>query len=298
MERNKYIGGSDAAGVVGVSRWDTPLSVWAEKTGEYIKPEVENEAAELGKELEDYVARRFERKTGKRVVRSGGTLFHKTYDFLGANVDRFVEGEDAGLECKTCSAWKSKEWEGEEIPQEYIIQCYHYMAVTGRKKWYIAVLIGNQEFKWKEIPWDDKVIGELVSREVDFWMKFVVPKVMPSIVTYRDTSILDSLFPVAEEGKEVKLTDEENLVIENLQAAKQDLKSVENLIETLENQLKLKVKENEVGYTDKYKVKWANSKWSGFDAKTFKEKYPDLHKEFYKTKITRRFGYAPLKEER
>ncbi len=65
-DRSTFIGGSDAAGVLGKSRWDTPLSVWAEKTGQYIKPEVESEASELGKELEDYVAKRFARKTGKR----------------------------------------------------------------------------------------------------------------------------------------------------------------------------------------------------------------------------------------
>jgi len=98
MDRSKFIGGSDAAGVLGMSRWDTPLSVWCEKTGQFIKPEVESEAAELGRELEDYVAKRFSRKTGKTVIRASDTFFHADHNFLGANVDRLIEGEDAGLD--------------------------------------------------------------------------------------------------------------------------------------------------------------------------------------------------------
>ena len=30
MRRRKTIGGSDAAGIVGLSRWASPFSVWAE----------------------------------------------------------------------------------------------------------------------------------------------------------------------------------------------------------------------------------------------------------------------------
>ena len=33
MERSEYIGGSDIASVMGLSRWKTPLQLWAEKTG-------------------------------------------------------------------------------------------------------------------------------------------------------------------------------------------------------------------------------------------------------------------------
>jgi len=40
---------------MGLSRWKTPLSLWAEKTGQ-LSNELSNfEAAEIGTELEDYV---------------------------------------------------------------------------------------------------------------------------------------------------------------------------------------------------------------------------------------------------
>lgn len=296
IDRTTFIGGSDSAGVLGLSRWDTPLSIWAQKTGQYIKPEVESEAAELGRELEDYVAKRFERKTGKRVSRASETSFHPSYSYLGANVDRLIDGEDAGLECKTASAWKSKEWEGEEIPQEYIVQCYHYMMVTGRKKWYLAVLIGNQDFQIREINWDEKFIASMLEREVEFWTKFVVPKVMPAgMVTKYDADTLLGLYPTAMEGTRIKLSDEANILVENLEAYKKDSKNIDDLIDLAENQLKAMLGTMEMGETSLYQIGWKNSHRSTLDQKGLKELHPVIHAAFYLTKPTRLFRYKPLK---
>ena len=55
--RHLYIGGSDIAKVMGLSRWGTPLSLWAEKTGKIPPKDLSNvEAVELGNDLEDFVA--------------------------------------------------------------------------------------------------------------------------------------------------------------------------------------------------------------------------------------------------
>ena len=64
-ERRQYIGGSDIAAVMGMSRWKTPLTLWLEKTGEIESTtNSNNEAVELGRELEDFVAKKFTRVTG------------------------------------------------------------------------------------------------------------------------------------------------------------------------------------------------------------------------------------------
>lgn len=295
--RTTFLGGSDAAGVLGLSRWDTPLSVWAEKTGQFVRPDLDSEAAELGRELEDYVAKRFCRKTGKSVVRAEGTVFHPDFGFLGANVDRLLEGEEAGLECKTCSPWKSKEWEGEDIPQEYIAQCYHYMMVTGLRKWYIAVLIGNQEFKWKEIAWDPKIGAQMLQRETTFWTEFVIPKVMPSQITRFDADTLQGLFPVAEEGKVLQLGDDASKLCENLEALKADAKSLEQQIDLTENQLKALLGAAEGADTPLYKIRWSNLITKRFDTKAFEAQHPELCAKFRKPTASRRFSYKPLKKE-
>ena len=139
MRRRKTIGGSDAAGIVGLSRWTSPFSVWADKTGRAAEKE-DTEAMRQGRDLEAYVARRWMEETGKRVYRLPAMLYHPKYPFAHADVDRMVMGENAGLECKTTFSLDLKQFNGVEFPVQYYAQCVHYLAVTGADRWYLAVL--------------------------------------------------------------------------------------------------------------------------------------------------------------
>ena len=48
------------------------------------------------------------------------------------------------------------------------MQCCHYMAVTGRNAWYIAVVILGQDFKYARIDRDEQLISQLVAIEEAF----------------------------------------------------------------------------------------------------------------------------------
>jgi len=296
-QRYKYLGGTDCAAVLGLSRWRTPLQVWAEKTEQIIPKELDSEAAELGKELEDYVARRFCKKTGKEVRRINETLFHKKYNFLGANIDRRIVGENTILECKTCSAWKSKEWEGEEIPAEYIMQCYHYIMVTGVEKCYIAVLIGNQDFKWKEIKRDEKIISEILKKEVAFWNNFIKTKEMPMIITKNDDDVLYQLFPNAETEKVIELPDDADKIVDSVKLLTADKINLEGLIEQQKNELKAMLKEAEIGLTKKYKIKWSNIISNRLETKKFKAEQLEMYNKYVKETPSRKLTMAEIKKE-
>lgn len=259
LKRKTYIGGTDCAPILGLSRWRSPIEVWAEKTGR-IEPEdiSQKVAVKLGTRLEEAVAELFTEQTGKKVRRVNETMFHPKYSFLGANIDRKVDGEDAILECKTTSAWKAKEWDGEELPQEYILQCMHYLAVTGRKKAYLAVLIGNQDFKLREIDADETLIKSIVEKEVYFWNTFIVPKVMPQTVTAKDGDILYKLYPKANEGEIRQLADKFNAIKESIDALKQDRSALDSQIRKLENEIKAEIGENEIGDTGIWEIRWKN----------------------------------------
>lgn len=286
-DRNSYIGGSDAAAVLGLSRWQTPLTIWAEKTGQIVPRELDTEAAELGEYLEEYVARRFTRETGKKVQRVNETRFHPIHSFLGANIDRRVIGEDSILECKTTSAWKAREWDGEDIPHEYILQVMHYLAVTGAKKAYVAVLIGNQDFKWKVVERDEQLIGEMVSREVSFWNDFVLTRVMPTTISKGDSSTLFELYPVAQAGTEIELGDEAAALIESRNSLYQDQISIEGQIEKLENEIKALLKENESAKAGNWRITWKNQTTNRCNVKLLKEKQPDVWLRYAETSATR-----------
>ena len=121
--RNKGIGGSEAAVIVGMNRWKSPFQLWLEKTGE-VEPEdlSNNEFVYWGTVLEQCVADRFAELTGKRVTKRG-MLQDEEVPYFFANVDRVVVGENAGLECKTTNAYAKDAWEGDNIPDAYYCQC-------------------------------------------------------------------------------------------------------------------------------------------------------------------------------
>lgn len=289
-ERINYIGASEAAAVLGMSRWSTPLAVWAEKTGQ-IDPEDIGDRVQvkMGNKLEQAVAELFMEETGKKVHRVNETLTHPKYDFIRCNLDRRVVGERAILECKTTSAFKAREWEEDEIPTEYVLQVVHQLAVTGAERGYLAVLIGNHTFKYKVIERDEVLIRDLERREVDFWNNYVKTGVMPSIFKPHDKDTLSQLFPVAEEGKAIQLDDKAAVLIESIQSMKQDVKSLESQIATSENELRAMLGDAEMGLVRDHKVYWSNLTVRRLDVEEIKETAPEIYQKYAKPKTTRRF---------
>lgn len=276
-ERKGYLGGSEAASALGLSRWKTMLTLWGEKTGQ-IEPEdiSDKMPVRVGTKMEQSVVELFCEETGKKVRRVNDLLVHKDHDFIVAHIDRRIVGEDAILEAKTCSAYKAREWSGEEIPQEYILQCYHYLAVTGAAKCYLAVLIGNTDFKIKEIMRNEKIQGDIIAREVDFWQNYVVPKVMPLVISKDDGGALRDLFPEESDNIELILTPDNERLIENLQALKADAISLEGNIKKLENELKAIIKDAKCAQSERFKVTWKPQVRTSVDGDKLKKEFPDV----------------------
>lgn len=222
-DRQKIIGGSDIAVIMNMSRWKTPLKLWLEKTGEVEPDDLSAvEAVQLGTELEEFVAQKFSQVTGKQVRKQPKMYVHKDYPFMVAHVDRLITGSDELLECKTCSAFKKDEWEADRIPQEYILQVMWYLGITGRKKGYIACLIGGQSFVQKEIEFDQQLFDVMVEKAKEFWDK--VQNNEPPEIQANDGELIQMMFPKSSE--EILMSTDEDLdeAIARLQELKQELK--------------------------------------------------------------------------
>lgn len=167
--RDLGIGGSDAAVIMGLNSYKSPYQLWMEKTGQVDPPDLSgNQYVYWGTKNEANIADWFQEETGKKVKRLG-TLQNREYPFMLANVDRTVIGENAGLEIKTAGVSQYRKWKDDEIPDAYYCQCLHYMAVTGADYWYIAVLLGGNEAKWKRIERNEEDIKTLIEAEKEFW---------------------------------------------------------------------------------------------------------------------------------
>jgi len=257
LERKNYIGGSDAAGVLNMSRWDSPISVWLRK-GENAKIEnTENLATELGNELEEVVARLFEKRTALKTRKMNLTIYHSKHKYIACHIDRKIEGENAFLECKTTSQWNAKEWEGEEIPQEYIIQCLHILNCTEYDYCYIAVLIGNKEFKFKKIEKDKELQEKILNEEIYFWNEYVLKKQIPNIITYFDKENIEKIYPKVKNIKIIEVNDNEfENKIEKMIEMENKIKKLNKEIDLIKNEIKIKIGENEGLKTNKYIFTW------------------------------------------
>jgi putative phage-type endonuclease len=180
--RRLGIGGSDAPAIAGLSRWGNPLSVYLDKVSDTTPSEEETEAQFWGKELEPKIAEAFQKRSGLKVRNCNFILQHPKYKWMLANIDREVIGlpHKAGLECKNASQYKAKEWADELTPEEYLVQCSHYMMVTGWPVWFLAVLVGGNKFEWRRLERDMELEKYLFKAEADFW-QLVLAKTPPAL---------------------------------------------------------------------------------------------------------------------
>jgi putative phage-type endonuclease len=283
--RRRGIGGSDAGAVLGVSKWKTPLQLYLEKTGEISDEVPDNEAMWFGREAEDLVAKRFEKETGKSVRPSKYMFRSKDYPFMQANVDRLVDGEKAGLECKTANIYAKSEYDSGYIPPQYLAQCMHYLAVTGLDRWYIAILIPGAAFYTFVIERDDKQIYALMKAEEDFW-NHVVEKTPPE-ATAGDGETLNHMYGFYSDDAVQLDLDEEIERLDSIITLQKDLKAEK---EAIENRIKEKMAVNTVARSDNGRwVTWKVQKRRQFDAMAFKNENPDLYEKYIKESETRVF---------
>ncbi len=293
MERGEWlrlrrmgIGGSDAGAICGLNPYVSAMSVYKSKVSDDVDDE-DNETMRQGRDLEEYVAKRFCEAAGLKVRRSNMMYRSREYPFMIADVDRLVVGEDAGLECKTASVFSADKWKDGKIPPHYLMQCYHYMAVTGRKAWYIAVAILGKDFKYAKIEWDDKTIWSLVQIEKAFWERHVIPRVMPEPDGSKDCDdILKECFPGGKKaavpliGFDEKLRRREELM--------NQIGSLETEQKQIEQEIKLYMADNEAAYADGYRISWATVDSVRIDAKRLKAERPEIYESFSNTTTARR----------
>ena len=295
MEREEWlalrktgIGGSDAGTVCGINPYIIAMKLFYDKTGKEVE-EQENEAMRQGHDLENYVVQRFTEATGLKVRRSNYMYRNTEYPFMIADVDRLVVGEDAGLECKTASAYQADKWKDGDIPLHYMLQCYHYMAVTGKRTWYIAAVILGKEFVYHRLEWDNELIESLIHAEKRFWEDYIIPRKMPNPDGSKICNeILNQYFHSAKDKSVVKLVGFDEKLDRRAEIIKQ-VDSLQQELTYIEQEIKLFMQENERAFSEKYRISWVNVKSIRLDTKLLKQEKPEIYKEYAKPSSSRKF---------
>ena len=168
------LGGSESSAIVGLNPYKQSIEVYYEKRQEIPRQDLsDNERVMFGNILEDVIAQEYSRRTGDKIARQNQLLRSKENPFMIANIDRRIVGEKRGLEVKNVDRFVANMGWGaagtDEVPEYYLLQCQHYMSVTGYPEWTLVALIGGNELRIYNIKRNDQLIADLVRICGEFW---------------------------------------------------------------------------------------------------------------------------------
>lgn len=294
--RRSGIGGSEASVVMGKNPWRSVLQLWEEKTGQTVIMETGNEYTYWGNVMEPIIRKEFMNRTGLKVRQKHFMMFHPEYPYLFADVDGIVtdeNGEKCIFEAKTVSQYREDEWKDGRIPEEYMMQVQHYLAVCGMQKAYIAALIGGNHFVYHVINREEERIVELLKAEKHFWEYHVQQKICPTA----DDS--DATKEYLQQKYERSVNDCIDLdgsiegVLQDYQELDSQIKEMEKRKTGLSNQIKAALGEHEAGQTEAGKiVRWKRIEKTAFDAKKLKEEEPEIYSKYSSISAYRRLSIA------
>lgn len=279
LKRKEGIGGSDASVILGLSDFKSIFELWAEKSG-YQLPEKESESLRIGTDLEEYVAKRFEEVSGKKVRREDKMFFNSKYPHSFADIDRKIVGENAGLECKTTSAYNRSGFEEGEIPAYYYVQCQHYMAIKEFERMYLAVLVLGVGFYWFVIERNDAEIEALMDAENKFWLNNVLANKKPDPDGSESCGkAISWLTRYQKDGEAASIIDLKEK-LERRETLKSMIDTLEKEKNQIEQEVKVRLETAVVGEVDGYKVTYKKQSKTTVDSKRLREEMPEIYLKY------------------
>lgn len=292
--RRQGIGGSDAAVIVGLNRFGSPLRLWADKHGLGGEAE-ETEVMRQGTDFEEYVARRWAEATGKKVRRRNYMFRNTDYPFAIADVDREVVGENAGLECKTTSVYNKSDFENGEIPPTYYVQCQHYMAVMGYDRMYLAVLVLSKAFYRFVIERDEQEIAALMEQEKGWWAEYIEGDSVPDPDgSEEDGAFIRERFPDSD-GGEVFLADRAP-DFERMQELDAQIRELTSERDALKQAIMQDMGDATLASAlNGWTASWKPQASSRLDSKKLKAEFPQVYADCLIESVSRVFRYKKAK---
>lgn len=265
-ERRKGIGGSDAAVVLGLSPWKSPLKLYKEKRKEIPEDDIGGkEFVYWGTILEEPIAREYSRVTGFKIRRVPKILKSKTHPHMLCSLDREVIGVYSAkiiveVKCVGLFQFIKSDWGADRshiVAPYYYAQAQHNCFVAGADQCDMPVLIGGNEFRLYRIPRDEKWLSISVPAEQAFW-DGVVNGTPPEPVSLDDLLLM---WPEYIAGKDVEADLAEVAAWRALLKVKEKLKEVTGDKERFEMILKKKIGDADtLSFNGEIIATWRNNK--------------------------------------
>lgn len=189
------IGGSEIAGVLGLSPWESAFSLWHRKR-KLVPARDATPEMDAGRRLESVICEVFEERHPEFVMESTGTFRNRERPWQIANPDRLLfdrwgqspRRPRALLEAKF--ALQGDQWGSEEsgrLPLYYVAQALHYLDTLNLEVCFLMVFIGGLgEFREYVINADPVEARTMRAAGEDF-MRQVRENVRPKIDGHEQT---------------------------------------------------------------------------------------------------------------
>jgi putative phage-type endonuclease len=287
--RSTGIGGSDVAGICGISPFSCPASVYLSKVAPEEKaPEAEKEYQQWGNLLEPVIAKAYEQKVNKRWEKANGIYRSNESLFALASPDGFSvdssQPKRGIYEAKNVNHFMASEFDPEEkkIPDYYMVQVQWYMYVMSLDWADLSVLIGGNQFRVIEnIKRDDVMIRYLLQICKKFWEENVLKRQLPALDGSKASSdLLKIMYPNSSTGA-IELSMDGKRYIDDLKALKADMKPLEERKVELENKIKGEMKNADTALYNTMPVcTWKTVKQMRLDTASLKKAHPNIVKKF------------------
>jgi len=297
LDRSKFIGGSDAAAILGVSPWATPVELWMQKTGKAAPEPVDPVRERIfarGKKLEpvilDMVMDKLrERGHDVQLIATNERYTDPEHSFMSCEIDfeMMLDGEHINGDCKSVIGFARKKWgeeDTEDVPIEYAAQFMHGLMITGRRRCLVAALIGLDDVAIYWVNRDDETIAAMREKEVAFWNDHVQGDTPPDTFTFDDVK---ALFP-GDNGLSIDATPELAIKVKELAGVKAQIQDLEEAEEVLKHDIADFINPFAIlKFDGKEIASWKAQSAARFDVKAFQEAEPELAAKFIKTTTTR-----------
>lgn len=185
-QRKKGIGSSEIAAVAGVSPYEGPLAVWADKTGRAERKPA-NDMMDMGNDLEPIICRRALKRLGLSEAFYGTTKAHKDFPWALATPDWLIptKPQQRILETKSVGYRVMHHWSEDEtdrgIPDYYNAQVQWQMEIWDIDLANVAAWIGGRDLRVYDVHRDREVGAALLEVADHFWQTYVLKDVQPPI---------------------------------------------------------------------------------------------------------------------
>lgn len=254
-----FVGASEVAAALGVSRWSRPIDLWLTKTGR-ADPEPENPRANIGLRAEATTILWYCEDEGidPALLRRGESVRHPTARFAGCTPDYLLPDRLVQLKC--VGARMAVFWPDETVPADVECQCQYEMEVCSVGRLDVAAWLGGTDFRIITLE-RDREFGSMLLRGAESFWKCVTDDSPPPIDGSESwRKYLQARFPVVEKEELDPAHDEVDRWAHESLRSRERIEELVGDQEAADNRLRALIGERSGFIGSDYVVTWSADK--------------------------------------